>query len=355
MKKLKRGIALYPSSRSDGYLCGTPHRLIPISPADHQELLALALGGSDTHDPTRTTAATNKETLVEKLEEAGFLDHEIGKVSLTGRYSAQAELTDAAYVQMRARITPELSHTTWLPGADDGGVAHLTARQNLLIEISGKNRVATLLLSLLLSSGFTHTRISADTKSAHPLIEDSDIGLAGISPSDIGASIHKRELQLRRDISLFPLDKSFDYSDERSTPDLIVRCGDIDPHYLATWMARGQKFLHIPLPIADTAQIGPLVFPGKSPCIRCAQLQQEELTGIRGKNLLQNSQSNDDYPVIAAHYVAAIAATFITQWCSAPDEIKEVAGKIIFYHYQSPATSREVAIARHPLCGCTFQ
>ena len=110
MKKLKRGIALYPSSRSDGYLCGTPHRLIPISPADHQELLALALGNSDTHDPTRTTA----KMLVEKLAEAGFLDHEIGKVSLSGRYSAQAELTDAAYVQLRARITPELSHTTWL-------------------------------------------------------------------------------------------------------------------------------------------------------------------------------------------------------------------------------------------------
>ena len=107
MKKLKRGIALYPSSRSDGYLCGTPHRLIPISPADHLELLALALGNSDTQELTRTTAAA----IEVKLEEAGFLDHEIGKVNLSGRYSAKAELTDAAYVQMRARITPELSHT----------------------------------------------------------------------------------------------------------------------------------------------------------------------------------------------------------------------------------------------------
>lgn len=356
MKKLKSGIALYAASRNtstDGYLCGTPDRLIPISSGEYAEACALALGNV-------TLGNSTPGSLTERLDRAGFLDHEIGRISLTERYSQKALATDAAYIQMRARVVPELAQTTWLPSAVDGGVAYLTARAKVLIEISGRNRVATLLLSLLISSGFTQTRFSADTKSAHPQIADSDIAIGGITPRDIGSLLSKRESTLRHEISLFPLDKSCDYDDERSIPDLIVHFGDVDPHRYATWMARGQKFLHIPDPVADTAQVGPLVIPGTSPCIRCLRLTQDEIVGTHGENLLarvyNDLEGKVEYPVIAAHYVAAIAATMITQWCATLETSpeREVAGKVIFYHYQSPATSLEVAIARHPLCGCAF-
>jgi bacteriocin biosynthesis cyclodehydratase domain-containing protein len=125
-------------------------------------------------------------------------------------------------------------------------------------------------------------------------------------------------------------------------------------------MAAGQSFLHIPRPIADTAQIGPLVIPGKSPCIRCAELTQAEHNGIYGKDLLLNKELElTDYPIIAAHYVAAIAASLVAQFFDNTAIInrshkEEVAGKVIFCNYQSPATSREVALSRHPLCGCAF-
>jgi hypothetical protein len=342
MKRLKRGTTLFHSTRSENYRCGTPRQQITISPIQYSELVTLTLGGRLT------------ESTMALLDRAGLLDDHIGKIELTQRYSTRAESTDAAFSQLRARITPELSQTTWVAGVRDGGVTILTARQNFLIEISGNNRVATLLYSLLLASGFTHTRLSFESKNSHPRIVDSEIGVAGITPSDIGSLRSKRETQLRHDISLFHIDKSIDYNDELSTPDLLVHCGDIDPHRYAQWMADGHNFLHIPHPIADTAQIGPLVIPGKSPCIRCAELTQAERLGIHGKDLLPTNESElVDYPIIAAHGVAAIAASLITQFFDGNYK-KEVAGKVIFFNYQSPATSHEVAIARHPLCGCAF-
>jgi len=342
MKRFKRGTTLFRSTHSENYRCGTPRQQITVSPIQYSELLTLTLGGT----PAESTMAL--------LDSAGLLDDHMGKIELTERYSARAENTDAAFSQLRARLAPELSQTTWISGVRDGGVAILTARQNFLVEISGNNRVATLLYSLLLASGFTHTRLAIESKNSRPRISDNEIGVAGIAPSDIGSLRSKRESHLRHEISLFHIDKGVNYNDELSTPDLLVHCGDIDPHRYAQWMADGQNFLHIPQPVADTAQIGPLVIPGKSPCIRCAELTQAEFTGTQGKDLLpKNAAELAEYPIIAAHYVAAIAASLITQFFDNNPE-REVAGKVILCNYQSPATSREVAISRHPLCGCAF-
>ena len=53
-------------------------------------------------------------------------------------------------------------------------------------------------------------------------------------------------------------------------------------------MASGQPFLHIPSPIADVAEIGPLVIPGKTPCIRCAHLSRQEPCGVWGGQLIED-------------------------------------------------------------------
>ena len=233
----------------------------------------------------------------------------------------------------------------------------LSARQSYLIEISGSNRVATLLYSLLLASGATQTRYCAKSV-AHARISDLDIALAGISPKDIGAPLIKERETHRQDLSLFPLDKEFSYLDELSTPDLAIHCGDLDPEKYAHWMASGQPFLHIPSPIADVAEIGPLVIPGKTPCIRCAHLSRQSHNGAASVPTLPTSlaTTSDGYPVIAAHYVAAIAASLALSFCDCLTRNEEcaVTGKVTICDYQSLSTPQEVVIARHPHCGCSF-
>ena len=291
--------------------------------------------------------------LINSLTSHGLVDLAEAKLTLTHRYSEQSHSTDAAFAQLRARIAPELTQTTWLPTVSDSGVAVLSARQNFLIEISGRNRVATLLYSLLLASGATQTRFAPTISSAR--ITDTDIAVAGITPQHIGTPLNKERESHRADFSLFPLDKKLSYLDEASSPDLIIHCGEIDPQRYAQWMMNGQKFLHIPSPIADTAQIGPLVDPGHTPCVRCAELTLQDQTGmVLTQSLTQSPR--DDYPIIAAHYVAAVAAAMAIQWCdyTSLQTPHHISGRIIICDYQSLTTPIEVALTRHPLCGCSF-
>jgi bacteriocin biosynthesis cyclodehydratase domain-containing protein len=352
MARLKRGVALFTATPEERYICGTRKSALPLeSPHERSQLVALAA-----HAP----ATQLSPRLRTQLAEYGLIDTAEERLTLTHRYSTKSEQSDAAFQQLRARLAPELAQATWLPDVSDGGVSIVSARQNFLIEISGANRVATLLFSLLLASGVTQVRYAPTSEAAHVRIGDTDIGVAGITPQHIGAPRAKERESHRAEFSLFPLDKSAHYLDEASTPDLAIHCGEMDPQRYAQWMMSGQPFLHIATPLADTAQIGPLVIPGKTPCLRCAELTQQEQTGLNYSQALKLSPS-DDYPMVAAHYVAALAAQMALSWCDSITQSAQkksadlgATGVAIICDYQSLATPQRVALTRHPLCGCAF-
>ena len=240
----------------------------------------------------------------------------------------------------------------WISGVQDGGINSLTARQNHLIEISGQNRVATILYSLLLLSGFSQVRFAPESRNRRPQIGDGDIGVIGIGPSEIGKSFRNHCESLRKELSLFPLDRDHNYLDELSTPDLRVHCGDSDPEKLSHWMSTSQNFLLIPNPQGDIAEIGPLVIPGKSPCMRCLLLVARDQN--RAQQHLDFAASSEvEYPHIAAYFVAAMAASFIANFFDS--ESQELVGTVITVDYQSLSRPRSIVIPRHPLCGCAFQ
>lgn len=352
MKRLKRGATLFPSPHTGSpsqytgeILCGTLKRSVLISSPEARHQLQLLSG------PEFTSTTAHLPTL-HQLEALGLLDSSEGKLKLTKRYDLAATSRDAAFQQLRTRVAAELSQTTWIDGVTDTGVGVLSARQSFLIEISGTNRIATLLYSILLSSGVTQTRFATQSSAR---IADLDIGIAGIAPKDIGVPLAKERESHRQDFSLFPLDKEMNYLDELSTPDLIIQCGDIDPENYAQWMAEGQPFLYIPNPIADVAEIGPLVIPGKTPCIRCTQMaDQDRLRTYSAPHL--NPTAPNTYPIIAAHFVSSLAAAVALSFCDGLTLQKDfgVTGKVIVCDYQSLSTPQEILIALNPRCGCTF-
>jgi phosphatidylserine decarboxylase len=68
-----------------------------------------------------------------------------------------------------------------------------------------------------------------------------------------------------------------------------------------------------------------------------------------------------EYPQIAAHAIAALAASQIVTYCDAislseGEDLKgaKACGKITIIDYQALAQPQVVAITRHPLCGCAF-
>jgi hypothetical protein len=380
MRTLKRGISLFETTTPGEFFLGTSSRAIRIYTSEQKVIAEHLASGADEEEIARTAGVSPiaVHNLVTELSHQSLIDHAQGSITLNNRFISKLDnratknskpQSDGAYIQLQNRISPELEQSTWVNGAIDGGVSVISARQNYLIEISGSNRVATLLYSLLLTSGFTQVRFTATARGRNSSIGDLDIGVDGINSSHFGFSFTKNREDLRRDYSLFPLDKSANYLDEASTPDLAIHCGDIDPEKLALWMSYSQPFLHIPHPHGGRAEIGPLVIPGKTPCLRCAELSERDQSGVISHRSLRSDEIYE-YPQIAAHAVASLAAAQVVAYCDAltTDQSKsltqekarlevthqELFGKITLIDYHSLAQPQVVAITRHPLCGCAF-
>jgi hypothetical protein len=366
MRRLKRGVALYATEGPDHFLVGSKKRAIRIDRVEERTFLSsLAAGVSDEEIASLLSHLTpmqkkNCEGLLQKLEANRLCEVREGKLTLSQRFisphlgratkNSRPE-RDAAFIQLQNRVAPELSQTAWVDGVEDSGVEILSSRQDFLIEISGNNRVATILYSLLLASGATQTRFAPGSRGANPLVGDLDIAIGTFTTQEIGFNFEKQCEVLRKELSLFPLDRETNYLDEISTPELRVHCGDIDPEKLSQWMSTTQPFIHIPSPLADTAQIGPLVIPGKTPCLRCAELVERDQSGVTDRKALRD-EATSDYPVIAAYFIASLAASQILAYFE--NKSSETTGKVISLDYQALTYPQVATIARHPLCGCAF-
>ena len=369
MRSLKRGISLFTTTTPGEYFLGTASRAIRIYTSEQKVIAEHLARGVEESEISQLTGVSPiaVHNLMTELAHQFLIDTSLGSITLSDRFVSKLDNRaiknskpnqDGAYIQLYNRIAPELEQSTWIDGVTDGGISLLSARQNYLLEISGSNRVATLLYTLLLTSGFTQVRYAA--RGRNSVIADLDLGVDGITSSDFGFSFTKNREDLRRDYSLFPLDKSANYLDEASTPDLAITCGDIDPEKLSLWMSYGQTFMHIPHPRGGRAEIGPIVIPGKTPCVRCAQLAESDQSGVISSRTL-GVQEKVEYPQIAAHAIAALAASQIVTYCDAitlseGEALKgpEIFGKITVIDYQRLAQPQVVAITRHPLCGCAF-
>lgn len=373
MRELKRGVALSQSATPGQYFLGTLKRVIRISTPEEKVIaLALARGKSEKEIlQTPNVLSATVSRIFAQLEEEELINHEQGVLRVSQRFVSKLDnrvkknsrpAVDAGVQQLQRRCAPELNQTNWISSVIDGGVEILSARQNYLCEISGNNRVATLLFSLLLASGFSQVRFTPTSRGRYPLIGDIDMALSTFRQSDTGTAFQSHCELMRRELALFPLDRKENYLDEASTPDLRIHCGDINPETLSLWMSASEKFLIIPSPRADSALIGPLIIPGVSPCLRCYELSSSEQRGV--VDLLDFTPDvAKEYPQIAAHFIAAMAASLIVQFCDATTlanqtdtaaDFSALLGIAISIDYQLLAYPQVVAIPRHPLCGCAF-
>ena len=368
MRKLKAGVMLFHSAHEDRFYCGTHKRAIRIDTPEEKSLVqALAAGRAEAWDATEGDSYRSaQQGVLEKLSAAALIDERPGVITLSKRFTSKnaqrAEKNrdrklDGAYQQMQNRLAPELNQSTWLDGVVDGGVSTISARQRFTVEISGSSRIALLLYPLLLASGVTHVRFAEDFRKKSPFVGDREIGITRFSQEDIGAPIKALCESWRRDLSLFPIDKEIDYEDTSEGADLAVHCGEMDPEIFSQWMSTGQNFLHIAEPEADRATVGPLVIPGKSPCLRCYQLALSDNSDIVGATDL-HPDSVREFPVIAAHYIASLAASQIIHFLDSINftqrESSELVGTVYAVDYQLLSHPEVIAIARHPLCGCAF-
>ena len=184
------------------------------------------------------------------------------------------DLLPVNLVNSLKRMRAEANLYSWHPQIENGVSAEtlINKRRYFSIMIYGKNRLALSLFTVLQASGFSLIKLtdraySASVNSKAQIEPDEVCGLA-IRGSDVGLQKALVLADLARNSQLFPLE-SLVFPE---LPDLIISTESIPQETMQSWMS--ENIVHLPISniIEEKIIIGPIVIPGKTPCLNCLNL-----------------------------------------------------------------------------------
>lgn len=184
------------------------------------------------------------------------------------------DLLPVNLVNSLKRMRAETNLYSWHPQIENGMSAEtlISKRRYFSIMIYGRNRLALSLFTVLQASGFSIIKLtdraySASANSKAQIEPDEVCGLA-IRGSDVGLQKALVLADLARNSQLFP-SESLVFPD---LPDLIISTESIPQETMQSWMS--ENIVHLPISniIEEKIIIGPIVIPGKTPCLNCLNL-----------------------------------------------------------------------------------
>jgi hypothetical protein len=254
-------------------------------------VVSLLDGSRDTDEVERAAhehgiPAETTRLVLELLSEAGALD------------DFPAALHKSLPAPLRARLAPDLACASLAAGDTDGGARTFARRRAAAVRIYGGGRVGACLGTLLAASGVA--RVSCRDREP---ADYADLCPGGLSRDDVGLprgaaaarAIHRAapETRLTEDLSL--------------QPDLAVLAGPVAPEVVTALLRARVPHLAVH---ADEAigVVGPLVLPGYTACLRCADLARAGLDAAWPLILAQATGPPRACDVVLAAGTAALAA-----------------------------------------------
>ena len=151
----------------------------------------------------------------------------------------------------------------------------LYARSTFQIMIFGKNRLALNLLGLLQSIGFSRSIIIGSFTNSNKTISNSDICGASVRTLDHGLDLQIRQEQIINEQNLFKSDEQ-KFNNQMTKPDLILALEKVPADYQQRWMCESTPHLFVGPYLNGEIAVGPLVIPGKTPCLNCIDLNSRQ-------------------------------------------------------------------------------
>jgi bacteriocin biosynthesis cyclodehydratase domain-containing protein len=312
-----------------------------VGPAD-RELLSL-LDGSRETDVALAEAGRRGQppqrgaALVGLLSEAGVLD--------------DAELGAPGPASVGRLVPDQLSLSLCHP--EPGGASRaLAARRGTTVEVLGAGRVGATLAALLAAAGVG--RVVVDDPS---LIRPADLAPGGVRATGVhhrrGDAANAVVSTLRTaELTRSPEAGSGATSASRSLLVLAPAGASLAPE----WLRRVRRRPHATVMVKETtAQIGPLVVPGRSPCLRCVELaraDRDPAWPVLAAQLVGEARAVEPCDVALASAAASLAAMFLLAWIDDPAACSPLVGGTLELGLSELALRRRTVVA-HPDCGCT--
>ena len=344
--RLKSGVRIEeltsPTSGSSELYVGLPAKGVRLY-AKHADLIIRAFTG--VHSTTAIARALllpleEIEAIVEVLTDSELLELWPSGLPSTPR-GIGGSFRSAQYEIQRDLITHRA-------GTSDGGVREMKFRSEFTILISGENRLARTLLTLLQSMGITHSRIITRGQLSQR-VDSYDVCGVTTRMSDIGKMRSEFHQELIRESEL-PLSTGGVGSEVKSVakpmPDLIISTIPIEWDYVQRWMSEGSAHLHINSLIGGSVEVGPYVVPGSSACLRCVALTKRDV-GIRSTE----ESLRKELPAAASAHLAGLVAAIVGELIATGTS--DLYGSSLWLNLLQPLLPSERRYWQtHPECGC---
>ncbi|HWC35361.1 MAG TPA: hypothetical protein VG650_11090 [Mycobacteriales bacterium] len=304
-----------------------------VGPADC-ELLGLLDGSRDT-DVALAEAGRRGQppqrgaALVDLLREAGVLD--------------DAELGPPGSVNSSRLLPDQLSLSLCHPGP--GGAARaIAARRATTVEVLGAGRVGATLAALLAAAGVGRVVVDDPT-----LLRPSDIAPGGVRAPGVH---HRRGDAANAVVSTMRTATATSVGTPgRSLLVLAPAGAAVAPE----WLRRVRRRPHAMVMVRETtAQIGPLVLPGFSPCLRCLELaraDRDPVWPVLSAQLVGEPRAVEPCDVTLASAAASLAAMHLLAWIDDPASCSPLLGGTLELGLAELSLRRRTVVA-HPDCGC---
>jgi hypothetical protein len=292
--RLKSGVTY--GARGDEIYVGLPTFGVMIAKDPHLQTLRYFDGHNHIKDIANGLGVdlAQIQQLQRVLIEYGLLET-LSTPELVGR--------NESHLLIRARLQAELDLITHRTGSSDGGSHELHEREAFTILISGENRLARNLLAALQGIGFANTRI-IKRAFLSTRIEADDVCGFTTRTTDIGKSRIDFSREIIRNSQILKSELL-----AKANPDLIISTIPLEWDYVQRWMSEGSKHLHINSIIGNHVEIGPLVIPGITPCLRCVTLTKRDLEINSAAEKLRT-----ELPTAASAYIAGLIAMCVSEY-----------------------------------------
>lgn len=197
----------------------------------------------------------------------------------------------------------------------------ISQRRNFAIVIFGCNRLALSLFGVLQASGFSSTKIidrsgSTNNASLVQISPDEVCGLA-IRGSDVGLRKTLVIADIARNSQLFPLENL----EFPIHPNFIISTESIPQEIMQQWMSEETPHFVVSNLIENKIILGPIVLPGKTPCLNCLNLWRAEQfphhSSFEFLSALDSEETRGlEIPSAQVALLTGLLATYVIEYCA---------------------------------------
>ncbi len=219
------------------------------------------------------------------------------------------------------------------------------------ILIFGSNQFTIQLLAALQSAGFSKSRVIGSFGKDQLQLCADDISGGVIQSSDVGSTISQISKRILREHQLVNADNQHQVIN--TNPALIIAMQPIPADYQQRWLSESSPHFVIGSIIENQIEIGPIILPGSTTCLRCIDLTAASNALAPEIASLNYLNSAERLPAGVLSLTVGLVTLFATQFLDMGSaSLSPLISSALRIDLANPCKQSHIRWQPNPMCGC---